>query len=125
MVAQAAAISTQLQAIRTRFLTLLDDRLDMLEYYRANVGRTDDDQAALIGIRDIAHKISGTAGTLGFAELGKEAANVENAIIGELTGPALVSASPALCNQIDDFLELAAQVAIALDGEQDESAPTH
>lgn len=114
-----AGIATQLQAIRVRFLTLLDDRLDMLEYYRANVGRTDDDQAPLIGIRDIAHKISGTAGTLGFQALGTDAARVENAIIDELKQPGLVSASAALCNKIDNFLEAAAQVAIALDDETD------
>jgi len=115
-------IATQLSAIRTRFLTLLDDRLDMLEYYRANVGRTDDDQAPLMGIRDIAHKISGTAGTLGFMDLGNEAATVENAIIDELKQPGLVSASANLCARIDNFLETAAQVAISLDGETDDQS---
>lgn len=106
-------MAIQLAPVRARFLTLLDDRLDMIEYHRASLGRTEDDRASMLGVRDIVHKISGTAGTLGFADMGSQAAKVELAIMDEMQAEGTVKASAGLCAQIDDFLETAAQVAIA------------
>lgn len=105
-------MAVQLATVRARFLALLDDRLDMIEYHRASIGRNDDDSAPLIGVRDIAHKIAGTAGTLGFGEMGGQAASVELAIMEEMKAGGAVKASGDLCARIDSFLETAAQVAI-------------
>lgn len=106
-------MAVQLAPVRARFLALLDDRLDVIEYHRASIGKTEDDSPSMLGVRDIVHKISGTAGTLGFAQMGSQAAEVELAIMEEMTAGGAIKASADLCAQIDGFLETAAQVAIA------------
>ncbi|MBL4750033.1 MAG: Hpt domain-containing protein [Amylibacter sp.] len=78
------ALQDQLKVVRERFISLLDERLDELEVLREHIDQGKNREEALKKIQFIVHKISGTAGTLGFPETGKLAARAEDAIIRTL-----------------------------------------
>jgi len=58
----------QLETIRAKFISLLDDRLDELECLREQIDHEDQRQNALYHIQFIAHKIYGSAATLGLTD---------------------------------------------------------
>lgn len=93
-----------LARIRERYYaaqTLRHDRLEvLLEIIRANADPFD----ALVEARGILHQISGTAGSLGFAELGASASKTEYLIDGHLH---LGRGDPRnVTEAIDAFLEI-------------------
>jgi len=101
----------QLDTIRVKFIALLDDRLDELEYLRELIDRDEQRQKALQQTQFIAHKIYGSAGTLGMTEIGQLAAKTEETIIqylsGKGTGPTLQDTKRV----IDAFLDNTAETS--------------
>ena len=86
-------LSAGLAKVRARFLIELEKRRAVLNYA---YGRLDNDAAraeAIEEICSIAHKIAGTAGTLGFGDLGAQAATTEDAIRQHLDGQAVDDAT--------------------------------
>ncbi|MEH6359728.1 MAG: Hpt domain-containing protein [Amylibacter sp.] len=101
----------QLETIRAKFIALLDDRLDELEYLRELIEQDGQRQKALQQTQFIAHKIYGSAGTLGLTEIGQLAAKTEETIIQYLSGK---SNSPTLQDTkrvIDTFLDNTAEAS--------------
>jgi chemotaxis protein histidine kinase CheA len=99
-----------LDRIRTRFVDLLDTRkTSIAEHALAawDAGSAEEINTHLEQARTILHQIAGTAGTVGFAELGASAQQCEARIIAHLEGP---SADLAICPGeiiwlIDTFVE--------------------
>ena len=96
--------------IRTRFLEMLRDRQSAIAEHAlfAWEGHTlEEVNGNLISARTILHQIAGTAGSLGFDDLGHAARSCENDIVAHLTGPDndLALCPDALLVQIDDFVE--------------------
>lgn len=73
-------IQTGLDRVRSRFLSALDDRLDVLEVNVDRIGPTPEGRQALLCIKSEVHKIAGTAEILGFGQLGRIAAKLDAAI---------------------------------------------
>lgn len=99
-----------LEKIRGRFLDLLVTRQQSIAHHAvlAYEGQTlDEVNGNLAAARDILHQIAGTAGSLGFDDLGHAARSCENDIVAHLTGPDndLALCPDALLVQIDDFVE--------------------
>lgn len=99
-----------LERIRVRFLELLVTRQQsiarhtLLAYESQTLEEVNGNLAAA---RDVLHQIAGTAGSLGFADLGTAARTCENDIVAHLNGPDndLALCPDALLVQIDDFVE--------------------
>ena len=108
-----------IERVRSRFLTMLQDRKERIAAHilAAWEGETlDDVNGNLAKTEAILHQISGTAGTLGFAELGRLARSCEGKIIAHLKGP---DADLAICpgeliHDVDCFV-VACEEVIAAD----------
>lgn len=86
---QPAAQMAGLDRIRLRFIELLATRkADIAQYALAawDGESAEDINANLEGARGILHQISGTAGTVGYPELGQIAQQCEAQIIAHLEG---------------------------------------
>lgn len=90
--------------IRERFLAMQNDRHDALEDYLTTINSGEDCHAALRGARDILHKIAGTAGSLGFAELGEAAVKAEAVVQDHID--INIHDRSAVTEELDRFLEL-------------------
>ena len=66
--------------IRVSFAATLKGHLESLTLLNAKIAAPDERPDALVGISDIAHKIHGVAKTLQYDELGRIAADVEQAL---------------------------------------------
>ncbi|MCV2894238.1 Hpt domain-containing protein [Lentibacter sp. XHP0401] len=77
-----AGLAANLEPIRARFLKLLQERKAEIQH-NLEVAAEAPDQAdqALLNIAAVLHKIAGTAGTLGFEQLGTRAREIENLIL--------------------------------------------
>lgn len=75
----AADLAPGLERIRARFLEMLDERLTEMERLSKDPSRE-----SLLASQLILHKIAGSAGTLGLADLGERARICENQIISHL-----------------------------------------
>lgn len=76
--------------VRNRFLTMLLERQVKIATHSVAAweGETlEEVNDNLAAAQAVLHQIAGTAGSLGFAELGEEARHCENAIIVHLKGP--------------------------------------
>lgn len=103
-------INTSLQAIRDRFLRLLEERQDEIHRNIEVAVRTPNKaRDALACIEAVLHKIAGTAGTLGFHELGQQARDVENNIIALLHDPSVGRQDVYL--EIIAFLDAASNIS--------------
>ncbi|WP_299028216.1 Hpt domain-containing protein [uncultured Sulfitobacter sp.] len=99
-----------LDRIRDRFLALLEDRKTIIAQHALAAwdGETAEEiNANLEDARSILHQIAGTAGTVGYPELGATAQQCEAQIIAHLEGP---YADLAICPGeiiwcIDTFVE--------------------
>tara|TARA_R110002074_G_scaffold92570_1_gene202149 strand:- start:8139 stop:8438 length:300 start_codon:yes stop_codon:yes gene_type:complete len=69
-----------LEKIRSKFLLELAERSSLLDQAYQNLKTISPRTTALMDISKIAHKIAGTAGMLGFVELGNQAALAEELI---------------------------------------------
>jgi chemotaxis protein histidine kinase CheA len=76
--------TSPLAPARARFRGLTIERILAFEGFRQQAEHPETAQAAFLGIRDLAHKISGVAATLGFAEAGSFAQTVEQSVIQSL-----------------------------------------
>lgn len=104
-------LQDRLKVVRERFLTLLDDRLDELEILRGHIDQQERRQEVLQRTQFIVHKISGTAGTLGFVEIGKLAAKTEETIIQFLSGKSPHPTFESTKQVIDCFIENTAETS--------------
>lgn len=104
-------LQCKLDTIRAKFIALLDDRLDELECLREHIDQEEQSQNALRQTQSIAHKIYGSAGTLGFTDLGQSAAETEEVIINYLTGKDPIPTLEDTKNIIDIFLDKASDVS--------------
>ncbi len=93
-----------LAPIRARFLDLLEQRQEEIER-NLYVALEDPDSAegALTCITNILHKIAGSAGTLGFTELGDRARAIEYRLT--MTSDGKVQHHQSVYMEIVDFLE--------------------
>ena len=90
--------------IRTRFITMQQERHDRLEELLAATTRGRDPEAALKEARSILHTIGGTAGSLGFDVLGSAAGRVELLIDAHFENGSEDVA--AIAAEIDAFLDI-------------------
>jgi chemotaxis protein histidine kinase CheA len=70
-----------MEKVRGRFLTELSGRKQSLDDAFSRLIAEDADDGAIDDISWIAHKVSGSAATLGFKELGGQAARTERMIL--------------------------------------------
>ncbi|MCR8726088.1 Hpt domain-containing protein [Frigidibacter sp. ROC022] len=90
--------------IRERFLEMHDERHDALEDALTLISSGEDCQQALLTARDILHKIAGSAGSLGFADLGEAAGKAET-VVQEHIDTNFRDQTP-VTEELDRFLEL-------------------
>ncbi len=86
-----------IERIRTRFLELLRERQVSIAEHALTAWESDELEkinGSLASARTLLHQIAGTAGSLGFEELGQEARTVETEIDDHLNG---VDADLAIC----------------------------
>lgn len=99
------APNDSLAPIRNRFLEMLEDRqVDIQRDLELALNEQETAAEALARIEGVLHKISGTAGTLGYAALGEGARVAEYAIASDRE--ASTQPSTALFMQIIDVLEM-------------------
>ena len=72
-------IAPALVGVQARFLALIVDRILMFEALKKDIETGRDPENALGMIAELAHKIAGVAGTLGYPHAGDLAARVEQA----------------------------------------------
>ena len=70
-------MSAGLSRVRVRFLEMLSGRLQRLDELHAAIRAGENLMASLTEAGEIAHKLAGTAGTLGFKSLGDIAIEVD------------------------------------------------
>lgn len=106
------AVTAGLDAIRARFLGVLNERLDRMEMHGMDLGDPATRLPALQAIGADAHKLAGTAATLGYPELGAMARSVDVTILeilssnGAETAPRQTDAAiDALMDKIFEVLE--------------------
>lgn len=97
-------MQSALARIRERFLTLLDERRAAIQGDLEIAFASPEQSALALGrIGAELHKISGTAGTLGFAELGDRARLIENKILN--LSDDHDDTHNEICMDVVDFLE--------------------
>lgn len=90
-----------LAAAERLFCRLAGERLDALEDARLRYAAGQAPFEALAEIGGIAHKIAGTAATLGYAEIGHLAAEVERLVAIGATGAEVIFALDPLMEGLD------------------------
>lgn len=93
--------SSPLAAAERLFCRLAGERLDALEDARMRYAEGRAAFDALTEIGGIAHKIAGTAATLGYAEIGHLAAEVERLVALGATGAEVLPALDPLMEQLE------------------------
>lgn len=76
-----SGVSSGLARVRARFVDELQGRRARIGMLRADLDHAAQPMGALTGIRQIAHKIAGTAATLGFPDLGALAAEIDDTVL--------------------------------------------
>lgn len=93
--------ASPLAAAERLFCRLAAERLDALEDARLRYAQGDAAFEALAEIGGIAHKIAGTAATLGYAEIGHLAAEVERLVAIGATGGEIILALDPLMESLE------------------------
>ncbi|WP_050523583.1 Hpt domain-containing protein [Pseudorhodobacter wandonensis] len=98
-----------LMRIRQRFLQSLDTHSDGISRLSKALGKPDTDQETCAEIRTIAHRLHGTAKTVGFDEIGTKAANLEICVSQALSATAVpdVNKVRRLLEDLSDEIEVA------------------
>ena len=107
---QTAELSQGLNRIRNQFLARLFDRRQQILWYTRKAGEANtpkESQKHLAEVRNILHQIAGTAGTLGFADFGSTARQIENDIDVYLSESPAVHASSDMLDDLISFSETA------------------
>lgn len=104
-----------IETVRTRFLALLKERQGTIAHHAVTAWNSTDPKEVrnnLESAQNILHKISGTAGSLGFAPLGCAARDCENGIIDHIEGiNGNMAAFPQeIINRLDIFISLSQSV---------------
>lgn len=108
-------ISSGLSRIRARFIAGMHEQSTRLETLKLRLHDAPDDDDALREVGQIAHKIAGTAATLGFQDLGALASQIDDSIHRLVETNARIN--PDIVQMIDSFHSRTRQVAaIELDG---------
>ena len=111
MTAGDAKLQAGLGRIRLRFLSVLDERLDTMEAHYDALAKHEQRDDALAVIQTEAHKIAGTARTVGYEELGSLALDLDQSISAYARSTtrddALIS---SLVAKIDVLIEAGADV---------------
>lgn len=95
-------ISAQLQALRELFQDRLTTELPELERRAATLATSGEQESDLSFLHQALHKLAGSAGTFGFAKLGKDARQLEIAVRGWLDAGAIPAAQlPAFLKAIN------------------------
>ena len=105
---QTSAVQIGLERIKLRFLSQLDDKLDLLELQLDQLLIPQKRANAMRAIQAEAHKISGTAPVIGLPELGSVAATVDTAIAGLSASAMTESVTRRLQAQVELLLETGA-----------------
>jgi HPt (histidine-containing phosphotransfer) domain-containing protein len=101
-----AAAPNPLARAEALFLSLAESRLALLEAARARLLAGQAPHDALTEIGGLAHKIAGTAATLGYADMGRTAAEVERLV-------ALGATAPEVLPELERLLDALAGLAEA------------
>ncbi len=100
---QAVPADSPLAAAARLFCRIAADRLDALEDARLRYAAGTAPFEALAEIGGISHKIAGTAATLGYAEIGHLAAEVERLVAIGATGTEVLLALDPLMDRLDSL----------------------
>lgn len=105
----SALINDALTPIRCRFVTMLSEaQVDIQDDLQLVLDEPAGSHDAFRRIAARLHKIAGTAGMLGFAQMGEQARSAENQIITLLKHDA--APPQEACMQVIDFLEVSLAV---------------
>lgn len=104
-------MSDGLARVRARFVEELQERFRRVQELRLHLEQHPSSTEPLTGIGQIAHKIAGTAATLGFPELGSISAQVDDAVAARAGTPDEPDA--ALTARIDHMLAVMGAVLTA------------
>ena len=113
---QTEKLSQGLSRIRNQFLARLIDRRQQIVLSTLKAGEASDPADAnkhLTAVRDILHQIAGTAATLGFAEFGSSARQIESSIDVFLANSEGSFASVELLQDLVRFSETANDIIAA------------
>jgi HPt (histidine-containing phosphotransfer) domain-containing protein len=99
----------RLESVRRRFLEMLPARVEHLQELSAGIADPAQCETSLTQASFEAHKIAGTAGTLGFPRLGQLAAGAEAAIGQHIVARGRTPA-PGLKAMIDELIAEGARV---------------
>lgn len=99
-----------LNRIRLRFLSVLDERLDQIEMQYDALEQPALRATALALIKSEAHKIAGTARTVGYSDLGVLALKVDQGIPADTTIGFSAETITALMDDIDMLIEEGAAI---------------
>ncbi|MDB5658232.1 MAG: hypothetical protein JWS10_847 [Cypionkella sp.] len=98
----ATELNAALEPARVMFRELLIERIMAFEAYRRLAEQSEHPQVEMVRIADIAHKIAGVGGTLGFAKAGALAGDLDRSIT---ENPAKFAESGYLQRVADPLLE--------------------
>ena len=91
-----------LQSLLPFFIAQTRSRLAEIKAYRQAILNRQDTAAAMKSVRDLAHKICGTADTFGFPQLGVLAGRVEDINLAHVVGSDVPA---ALCLQMERAID--------------------
>jgi hypothetical protein len=100
-----------IERIKLRFLNLLEDRQSAVAHHAMAAWDTTDPEimcGELEAAQNILHQISGSAGSLGFGDLGQAARDCENEIITylEQVGSTSADVPVVIMGQMDQFVSM-------------------
>ncbi len=107
----ADILQKQMETMRHRFITVLDEHLDKLDIYREQIKEDAKSEDAFAQVQFIAHKVAGTASTLGFIEIGRDASRAENKTIEYVKSGFNSDTLDSTLEIIDEFIEQASNLS--------------
>ena len=94
-----------LKAAHQVFITLTTDRILRIEALTQAVHKGQEPAPALTEIAQIAHKIAGVAGTLGYPDIGDSARSIEQKLKSDLAAGAPLRNWDSIAPKIEDLLD--------------------
>lgn len=100
-----AGLPDVLRAAHDVFVNLTTDRILRIEALTVAINKGEDPAPALTEIAQIAHKIAGVAGTLGYPQIGDMARSVEQRLKADLAAGAPLRNWDSLAPEIETLLD--------------------
>jgi HPt (histidine-containing phosphotransfer) domain-containing protein len=100
-----AGVPDVLQAAHQVFVSLTTDRILRIELLTQAIHKGQDVGPALTEIAQIAHKIAGVAGTLGYPEIGDTARSVEQKLKADLVSDDALRNWASIAEEIETLLD--------------------